>query len=215
MALDEHIVEIARLLGGDLAQAEVVEEEQVRRPALHFRFPGGVARDSGIDDEAAVLRVLEEDARDRGRIAIGVGNDRLEIIDDQPARHAAEELTPLPGRRGREKRVAAVPEGDEESVDPVPAPRRRIGPQSQQAEIDLGHLAGWRLDNPHRHRRRPEPQLALREAMQRAVGNPHALSGRAVSRSASDVLGLGLPVDPGAAGDRPHGRIRPSTGECF
>ena len=34
--LDEHIVEIARLLGGELAQAEVVEEEQVRRePALH------------------------------------------------------------------------------------------------------------------------------------------------------------------------------------
>ena len=27
-------------------------------PALHFRFPGGVARDRGIDDEAAVLRVL-------------------------------------------------------------------------------------------------------------------------------------------------------------
>jgi hypothetical protein len=36
MALDEHIVEIARLLGGELAQAEVVEEEQVRHePAPH------------------------------------------------------------------------------------------------------------------------------------------------------------------------------------
>jgi hypothetical protein len=31
MALDEHIVEIARMLDGELAQAEVVEEEQVRR----------------------------------------------------------------------------------------------------------------------------------------------------------------------------------------
>jgi hypothetical protein len=40
-------------------------------PSLRFRFPGGVARDSGIDDEAAVLRVLEEDTPDRGRIAIG------------------------------------------------------------------------------------------------------------------------------------------------
>lgn len=29
------------------------------------------ARDSGIDDEAAVLRVLDEDTPDRGRIAIG------------------------------------------------------------------------------------------------------------------------------------------------
>jgi len=36
MALDEHIVAIARLPGGELAQAEVVEEEQVRRePAPH------------------------------------------------------------------------------------------------------------------------------------------------------------------------------------
>ena len=40
MALDEHIVGIAvgiaRLLGGELAQAEVVEEEQVRHePAPH------------------------------------------------------------------------------------------------------------------------------------------------------------------------------------
>src|SRR5258705_1920814 len=56
--------------------------------------------------------------------------------------------------------------------------RRRIGPQSEQAEIDLGHLAGWRLDDARRHRRRPEPPLAPREAMQGAVGNPPALSGQ-------------------------------------
>jgi hypothetical protein len=55
-----------------------VEEEQVRRPALHFRFPGGVAR-----------------------VTTG-----LEILPEtQP-----------------EKRVAAVPEGDEESVDPALSP---------------------------------------------------------------------------------------------
>src|SRR6266404_5691177 len=41
MALDEHIVEIARLMGGELAQAEVVEEEQVRRePAPQFPIEG-------------------------------------------------------------------------------------------------------------------------------------------------------------------------------
>ena len=41
MALDEHIVEIARMLGGELAQAEVVEEEQVRRePAPQFPLEG-------------------------------------------------------------------------------------------------------------------------------------------------------------------------------
>jgi hypothetical protein len=41
MALDEHIVEIARLPGGELAQAEVVEEAQVRRePAPQFPLKG-------------------------------------------------------------------------------------------------------------------------------------------------------------------------------
>lgn len=75
-------------------------------------------------DEPIVEIAREEDARDRGRIAIGAGNDRLEIIDDQPARHAAEELTPrfqavedgleiLPQTQS-EKRVAVVLEGDEE-----------------------------------------------------------------------------------------------------
>jgi hypothetical protein len=38
MALDAHIVEIARLPGGELAQAEVVEEAQVRRE-LAPQFP--------------------------------------------------------------------------------------------------------------------------------------------------------------------------------
>jgi len=56
--------------GRGSAPAEEVLPE-VGDPPLHFRFPGGVARDSGIDDEAAVLRVLEEAARDRGRLAIG------------------------------------------------------------------------------------------------------------------------------------------------
>jgi hypothetical protein len=140
----------ARLHVGEVEEVLPAEEvlADVGDPALHFRFPGGVARNSGIDDETAVLRVLEEDARDRGRIAIGAGDDRLEIIDDQPARHAAEEpprrfqavedgLEILPQTQP-EKRVATVPEGDEESVDPAPASRRWIGPQSQPAEIDLG-----------------------------------------------------------------------------
>jgi hypothetical protein len=69
----------ARLQVGEVEEVLPAEEvlADVGDPALHFRFPGGVARDSGIDDEAAVLRVLEEDARDRGRIAIGAGDDHL------------------------------------------------------------------------------------------------------------------------------------------
>jgi len=46
MALGERIVEIARLLGGELVQAEVVEEEQVRRePAPQFPLGELSARD--------------------------------------------------------------------------------------------------------------------------------------------------------------------------
>jgi len=66
----------------------------------------------------------------------------------------------MPSSSSRSRSGASQPpnnlKGDEESEDPAPASRRRIGPQSQQAEIDLGHLAGWRLDDPHR-RRRPNP----------------------------------------------------------
>ena len=41
ITLDEDVVEIARLLGGELAQAEVVEEAQVRRePAPQFPLKG-------------------------------------------------------------------------------------------------------------------------------------------------------------------------------
>jgi hypothetical protein len=52
-----------------------------------------------------------------------------------PAAAAADTATEQP-----EKCVAAIAEGDEESADPAPASRRRIGPQSEPAEIDLGHL---------------------------------------------------------------------------
>jgi hypothetical protein len=40
-----------------------------------------VPRDGGIDDESRGLRLLEEDARDHGRIAIGAGDDRPEPVD--------------------------------------------------------------------------------------------------------------------------------------
>ena len=47
----------------------------VGNAALHFRFAGGVAHDGGIEQEAAELGVLEEHAVDRGRVAIGPGDE--------------------------------------------------------------------------------------------------------------------------------------------
>jgi hypothetical protein len=76
------------------------------------------------------------DARDRRCIAISAGDDRLEIIDDQPARHAAaepprrfqavEDGLEIPLETRAEQRVAAVPTGDEDSV-PLPRPVGRSG----------------------------------------------------------------------------------------
>src|SRR5918996_6238666 len=62
---------------------------------LNFRLAGGVRRQRGIDEEATVLGVLEEHAIEAGGIAVGPGDGRREIVDDQAADDAAEEQ---PGR---------------------------------------------------------------------------------------------------------------------
>ena len=55
-----HVVEIAE----DLAAEEILAD--IRDAPLDLRLPGGVPRDRRVDEEAAVLRVLEEDPIDRG-----------------------------------------------------------------------------------------------------------------------------------------------------
>ncbi len=118
----------ARLHLGQVAEGLAAEEilAAVGNPALHFRFSRRVADDGGVDDEAPVLRVLEKHAVDPGRVAIGAGDDGLEIVLDEALDHAAEEH---PGalqavEDGREilaqgdgqKRVAAEAERDEQAV---------------------------------------------------------------------------------------------------
>ncbi len=77
MTLDEHIIEIARLLGGELAQAEVVEEEQVRRePAPQFPLegvigPGLMERLQGDGDAADAV------AGAAGTVPEGAGEEGL------------------------------------------------------------------------------------------------------------------------------------------
>ena len=60
-----HVVEI----GEDLAAEEVLAD--IRDAPLDLRLPGGVPRDRRVDEEAAVLGVLEEDPVDLRRVAIG------------------------------------------------------------------------------------------------------------------------------------------------
>lgn len=169
MALGERIVEIARLLGGELVQAEVVEEEQVRLQE-QSRAIVGASRSARV---TTALRLSTTSRR-------GTPPQNLHAAS-RPSRNGLEILL----ETQPEKRVAAVPEGDEDSVPgAVPASRRRIGPLSQQAEIDLRHLAEWRLDDPDRHCRRPESELAPREAPRPPdVGRP--------SRRDRGYLGVG------------------------
>jgi hypothetical protein len=61
----------ARLDLGQVPEGLPAEEvlAAIRNAALHFRFPRRVADDGGVDDEAAILRVLQEHAVDTGRVA--------------------------------------------------------------------------------------------------------------------------------------------------
>ncbi len=133
--------------------------------------------DRRVDDEAAELRGLEEDAIDARRVAIGAGDDRLQVVLDQPLDHAPEE-----GPRGLEaiedggqilaqsdpqKRIAAEAERDEQPVDPAAPPSQQIGPETQQAEIDLGGFACRRVGHPHGHGRRAEVTLRAASWMRR------------------------------------------------
>jgi len=83
MALDQDIVEVTRLLGGELAQAEVVEDEQVRRePAPQLALEGIVGpglmqglQELGDGDEA------DAGASPAGAVAEGAGEKGLPHTD--------------------------------------------------------------------------------------------------------------------------------------
>ncbi len=95
----------ARLHLGQVPEGLAAEEilAAVGNAALHFGFSRRVADDGGVDDEAAILRVLAKHAVDPGRVAIGAGDDRLEIVLDESLDHPAEEhpgaLQPVEDRR--------------------------------------------------------------------------------------------------------------------
>ena len=138
-------------------QAEVVEEEQVRRePAPQFPLEGvvGPGLRERLQEQSRAIVGASRSARVTTALRLSTTSRRGTPPQNlhaasRPSRNRLEILL---------ERVTRIPY-------PVPASGRRIGPQSQQAESDLRHLAEWRLDDPHRHRRRPEPQLALHEAI--------------------------------------------------
>ena len=89
-------------------------------------------RHGGVDDEAAILGVLKEDAVQARRVAIGPRDGRGEIVDDEAAHDAVEEgpggfealehsAEILPQADGQ-KRVATEAQRDKQSIDAA-APR--------------------------------------------------------------------------------------------
>jgi hypothetical protein len=122
MTLDEHIVEIARLLGGEPAQAEVVEEEQVRRePAPQFPLegvigPGLMERLQELGDSDAADAV----AGAAGSVPEGAGEEGLPHADG-----TAEDDVLLLGRPVQAEELADA--GAIEADRAVPTMNRDVG----------------------------------------------------------------------------------------
>ena len=102
--ISRHQTTARRLHVGDVEEALAAEEvlAGIRDAALHSGFAGRMDGDGGVDDEAAILGVLEEDAVEARRVAIGPGDDGREIVDDEAPHDAAEERPG--GSRGRRAR---------------------------------------------------------------------------------------------------------------
>jgi hypothetical protein len=174
-----HVVEIAE----DLAPEKILAH--VGDPAFHTGFSSRVPRHGRVDEEPAVLRVLQEDPVDLGGIAIGARDDGLEIVDHEPTHHALKEgprrLQPREDRRqvlaegDPQKRVPTEGQRDQEPVDVPMHTGGRIRPQTQPPEVDFGGLAGRRIGHPHGHARRAEAALGLGEPVERAIRDAEAL----------------------------------------
>jgi hypothetical protein len=144
-----------------------------------------VAHDGGVHDEAPELRVLEEHAVDARRVAIGTGDNRLEIVLDEPLDDPTEKhpggFEPVQdggqilAQADPEKRVAAIAQGDQQPVDAPALPPVGIEPEAEQAEIDLGGFARWGLGHADGDARSAEVEMGAGEAMERAIGDAEAL----------------------------------------
>lgn len=164
-----------------LAAEEAVAH--VRHAALDVRLAGRVAHDRGVDDEAAVVRVLLERALHRRVVAVRLGDRRLEIVQDDAGGNATEELprrfeaVDQVGQLLRVRHVhvlmTAVHQRHDQRPHRAPAAGLRIEHESQATEVDLGELAGLAVGDAHR-----DPPL---------VGEPAVLDGEPVQRAVRHV----------------------------
>ena len=157
-------------------------------PRSTFGFPVAWRGHGRVDEEAAVLRVLEEDPVDLGRVAIGARDDGLEIVDHEPADHALKEG---PRRlQPREDRRQVLAEGD---------PQEGVPAEGQRDEESVARAGASRWRDPATG---PTARSRLRRP-RRAAARPPARS-RAARRSRSGPgrgMGKGFEISPSAGGN--------------
>lgn len=154
--------------------------------ALDMRLPRRVANHGRIDDEASVLRVLTEGPLEDRVVAIGLGDGRRQVVFDDAGGHPAKELPScfqavdhilelLPAGDVN-VHVAAVNEDHDQSPEQLPTLGLGIKDVAETTEVDLADL-------PRAAVRATDSDLSLaelavldREAVKRAVGDPHPMS---------------------------------------
>ena len=168
------------------AQPLLTTEEalaHVRHLPLDVRLALGMPHHRRVDDEAAVPRVLVEHAAEDRVVAVGLRDRRPQIVEDDAARHPAEEvpgilqaldqIRQLLAVRHVHVLVAAVHQRHHQRVQQ--APPLAEGHQTQPAEVDLGHLTRRALGYAHRQAIAGAKAAVLdREAVQGAVRHVHA-----------------------------------------
>ena len=127
----------------------------------------------------------------------------------QPVEQGAEILAQAHGETG----VPAMAERHQQTRHAAPGAGGRIGPQPEHAEVDLGGFPGRRVGHPDGDRRRPEAAGGLGEAVERAVGDRHALGSEppidlgqpeALGQPRLDLGLMGAQDRLGRAGAAPH-----------
>ena len=185
---------------------------------------GRVAGHGGVNEEAAVLGVLEEAPVILARVAIGTRDDGLEIVDHEPADHVLKEgprhLQPREDRRqvlaerDPQEGVSAEGQRDEESVHRPVGTGGGIRPHAQPPEVGFGGLAGRRIGHPHGHVRRAGTAVGLSGGWGKGFENPwgKGFENQPVSwrkPSGKSHASSGIRSATARAVARPPGPIRP------
>ena len=142
------------------AAAQEVALDVVNAALLDFALVLRRAHPTRCDQEAVMLGALAVGLLHLGFVPLGIDNRRLEVVDDQPLGHAAEELqrptmAPQPRREllvedELDVLVATEGQGHDEGPTLAPVPAARVEHAAGVAKVNLGFFA-WRPLDAHDH----------------------------------------------------------------